>query len=329
MFRPGGFYANRKWEETTTYNIAIDYGFLNGRISGSVDFYLKKTSDLLNSIPQPAGTNFSAYILANVGSMENKGVEFSINATPVRNRKLTWDVSFNATYNKNTITNLTIVPDDPNYIGFPTTNISGTQGFAFINAVGGSKNTFFLYHQIYDKAGKPIEGLFEDVKRDGIINESDKYKGKRADPNMFYGFSTSATYGKWNAGFVMRAAFNNYVYNNVYSNNGRLNQILNAYTIGNASVNYLDTRFAGNTEQQLLSDYYIQNASFLKMDNLNVGYNFGQVFKNKTTLRASLNVQNVFVVTEYKGLDPEISWGVDNNFYPRPRIISLGLNLEF
>ena len=329
MFRPGGFYANRKWEETSTSNIAIDYGFLNNRITGSIDFYLKKTKDLLNSVPQPAGTNFSAYILANVGSMENKGVEFSINAQPVRNQDLTWDVSFNATYNKNTITNLTVVPNDPNYIGFPTTNISGSQGFAFINAVGGSKSTFYLYHQIYDNAGKPIEGLFEDLNRDGIINENDKYKGKRASPDMFYGFSTYLTYKKWNAGLVMRASFNNYVYNNVYSNNGRLIQILNAYVLGNASTNYLETQFTGNTEQQPLSDYYINNASFLKMDNLNVGYNFGSVLRDKTTLRANLSVQNVFVITNYKGLDPEIGNGVDNNFYPRPRIIALGLYFDF
>jgi TonB-linked SusC/RagA family outer membrane protein len=329
MFRPGGFYANRKWEETSTTNIAVDYGFLNNRITGSIDFYLKKTKDLLNSVPQPAGTNFSAYILANVGSMENKGVEFSINAQPVRNQDLTWDVSFNATYNKNTITNLTVVPNDPNYIGFPTTNISGSQGFAFINAVGGSKNTFYLYHQIYDQAGKPIEGLFEDLNRDGIINENDKYKGKRANPDMFYGFSTYVTYKKWNAGLVMRASFNNYVYNNVYSNNGRLIQILNAYVLGNASTNYLETQFTGNTEQQPLSDYYINNASFLKMDNINVGYNFGKVLRDKTTLRANLSVQNVFVITNYKGLDPEIGNGVDNNFYPRPRIIALGLYFDF
>jgi iron complex outermembrane receptor protein len=329
MFSPGGFYAHRKWEETSTTNIAVDYGFLNNRITGSIDFYLKKTKDLLNSVPQPAGTNFSAYILANVGSMENKGVEFSINAQPVRNSDLTWDVSFNATYNKNTITNLTVVPNDPNYIGFPSTNISGTQGFAFINAVGGSKNTFYLYHQIYDQAGKPIEGLFEDLNRDGIINENDKYKGKRSDPNMFYGFSTYVTYKKWNAGLVMRASFNNYVYNNVYSNNGRLIQILNAYVLGNASTNYLETQFTGNTEQQPLSDYYINNASFLKMDNINVGYNFGKVLRDKTTLRANLSVQNVFVITNYKGLDPEIGNGVDNNFYPRPRIIALGLYFDF
>ncbi len=329
-FRPGGYYANRKWEQTATYNIAMDYGFLNNRISGSVDFYLKKTSDLLNSIPAPAGTNFSAFVLANVGSTENKGVEFSINAQPVQTRILSWDVSFNATYNKNTITNLTIVPDDPSYIGFPSTNINGVQGFAFLNAVGTSKNTFYLYHQIYDpKTGNPIEGLFEDTNRDGIINEDDKYKGKRADPDFFLGFSTNLTYKKWNAGFVLRASFDNYVYNNIFSANGRLNTILGAQAIGNASSNYLTTLFKGTTDQQLLSDYYIQNASFLRMDNLNVGYNVGRIIHNQAALRLNLSVQNVFVITKYQGLDPEISNGVDNNFYPRPRVFALGVNVDF
>lgn len=329
MFRPGGFYANRKWEETETYNVALDYGFANNRINGSIDFYHKTTSNLLNRIPQPAGTNFAAYILANVGSMQNKGVEFSINTQPVRNANITWDVAFNVTYNKNTITNLTVIPDDPNYIGFPSTNINGASGFAYINAVGTSKNTFYLYHQIYDQLGNPVEGLFEDVNRDGIINESDKYKGKGADPKTFFGASTNLSVKNWNAGFVMRASVGNYVYNNIYSNNGRLNQLLGAEVTGNASVNYLTTRFTGNTDQQLLSDYYIENASFLRMDNLNIGYNFGKVLHNKTSLRANLTVQNVFVVTKYNGLDPEISNGVDNNFYPRPRVFSLGLNLDF
>lgn len=329
MYRPGGFYANRKWEQTTTYNAALDFGFINNRISGSIDFYLKKTSDLLNSIPQPAGTNFSAYALANVGSMENKGVEFSVNVIPVQTKDWNWDASFNITYNKNTITNLTVVPNDKNYLGFPSTNINGVQGFAFLNAVGTSKNTFYLYHQIYDKAGKPIEGLFEDVNRDGIINENDKYKGKRADPNVFMGFSTNASYKKWSAGLVMRASFNNYVYNNVYSNNGRLNQILGTYVTGNASDNYLETGFKGNTDQQLLSDFYLQNASFLRMDNINVGYNVGQILQKRAALRLNLSVQNVFVVTKYTGLDPEIGNGVDNNIYPRPRVFALGVNLDF
>ncbi len=329
MYKPSAYNPGIKWEQTATSNIALDYGFLDNRITGSVDFYLKKTKDLLNSIPTPAGTNFSAFILSNVGNMENKGVEFSINTEPIRRKDMTWDVSFNATYNKNTITNLTILPNDPNYIGFPSTNINGVQGFAFLNAVGTPRNTFYLYKQVYDKSGMPIEGLFEDKNRDGIINDNDKYKNKSADPKVFLGFSTDFMYKKWSAGFVMRASFDNYVYNNVYSNNGRLNQIIGNSVIGNASVGYLESLFKGNTDQQLLSDYYLQNASFLKMDNLNVGYNFGKIINNRATLRTTLSVQNVFVITKYKGLDPEISNGVDNAFYPRPRIIALGLNLDF
>ncbi len=327
LYRPSGRNEGIKWEETSTYNIALDYGFINNRITGSVDFYLKKTKDLLSSIAQPAGTNFEAFFITNVGRMENKGVEFTINATPVQTKTLTWDVSFNATYNKNKITRLTVVPD-PNYPGFQTGGISGSQGFAYINAVGYSRATFNLYHQIYQN-GMPVEGLFEDVNRDGIINELDKYKGKQAIPNMFYGFSTNVSWKKWTAGFVLRAAFNNYVYNNIWSNNGRLNQILNAYVLGNASRNYLETNFTGATEQQPLSDYYIENASFLKMDNFNVGYNWGQIMNKKASLRLNLSVQNVFKVTNYSGLDPELAGGIDNNLYPRPRIYSLGVNLEF
>jgi hypothetical protein len=262
--------------------------------------------------------------------MENKGVEFSINVQPIKNNNVTWDVAFNATYNKNTITALTILPNDPNYLGFPSTNINGVQGFAFLNAVGGPKNTFYLYHQVYDKTtGMALEGLFEDANRDGIINENDKYKGESATPDFFLGFSTNFSYKKWNAGFVLRASFNNYVYNNIYSNNGRLNQILGAQTTGNASTNYLTTLFKGNTDQQLLSDYYVQNASFLKMDNLNIGYNVGKVWRNKASLGLNFSVQNVFTITKYTGLDPEISNGVDNTLYPRPRVYALGLNLDF
>jgi iron complex outermembrane receptor protein len=276
-----------------------------------------------------AGTNFSAFILANVGNMENKGVEFTLNLQPIKNSNVTWDVSFNATYNKNTITNLTVVPKDPNYAGFPTTNITGVQGFAFLNSVGSSKNTFYLYHQIYDAKGNPIEGLFEDVNRDGVINESDKYKGKRADPNIFAGFSSNVSYKKWSAGIVFRASFNNYVYNNLYSNNGRLTQITGSQFINNASDNYLTTLFTGTTDKQLLSDYYLQNASFLKMDNLNVGYNVGKIIRNKATLGLNFSVQNVFTITNYTGMDPEKGNGVDNSFYPRPRIYALGVNLDF
>jgi iron complex outermembrane receptor protein len=284
---------------------------------------------LLNRIPAPTGTNFALYVTSNVGSMENKGVEFNINYQPVRTENFTWDVNFNTTYNKNTITNLTIVPNDPKYLGLPGGGGAGVNGFIQLNAVGGPRNTFYMFKQIYDVNGKPIEGLFEDINRDGIVNLDDRYKGQTADPNVFFGFSTNVSYKKFNAGFVLRSNVNNYVYNNVYSNLGRLNTITGNYTVGNGSVNYLETRFAGNSENQLLSDYYVENASFIRMDNLTFGYNFGKVYRNRATLRLNAVVQNVFVITKYRGLDPEIGGGIDNNFYPRPRTFTIGVNLDF
>ena len=328
-YSPSGFNAGLKWEQTATYNAGLDYGFLDNRITGTLDFYLKKTSGLLNYVAQPAGTNFSAYILSNVGSMDNKGVEFSINAQPIRQRDMSLDLNFNITYNRNTIKNLTVVPNDPNYIGLLSGNAAGANGFLLISAVGGAKNTFYLYKQVYDAAGKPIEGLFEDKNRDGIINDLDRYKSKSVDPNVFLGFSPNFNYKKWNVGAVLRASFNNYVYNNVYSNLGKLTQIQGTYTTANGSVNYLETGFKGGTDLQPLSDYYLENASFLRMDNVNIGYNVGRISHGKATLRLTGTVQNVFVVTKYKGLDPEVGSGIDNNIYPRPRIYSMGANLDF
>ncbi|HET6254446.1 MAG TPA: SusC/RagA family TonB-linked outer membrane protein [Puia sp.] len=331
-YRPSGYDGNLTWEQTATTNLGVDYGFLNNRITGSVDFYLKKTSHLLESLPQGAGTNFSAYVLENVGNLENKGVEFNIDATPVQTRDLSWQVAFNIAYNKSRITNLTVLPDDPTFPGVPWDQINGTgaQGFAQIQAVGYAKNTFNLYQQIYDqKTGLPIEGLFNDVNRDGIINSSDAVKGRHSDPDVFLGFSTNVSYRKWTAGFVVRASFDNYVYDQFLATDGSLSNVLGGSVISNVSTDYLKTHFLGNTTTQFLSDYYLYNASFLKMDNLNVGYNFGRVFNNRSTLRGSIIVQNVFVITKYPGIDPEISSGIDGNTYPRPRTYSLGLNLRF
>ena len=336
-FRPSGYNPNIRWEQTATSNIGLDYGFLDNRISGSVDLYLKKTSHLLNNIPQPAGSNFSAYVLANVGNMENKGVEFSINAEPIRTRDLTWDVNFNVTYNKNTITNLTVVPNDTSYIGFPNGTIAGGVGgqFALINAVGGPKNTFYLYKQVYNTSGAPIEGVFVDKNGDGVINQNDLYKGKSADPKVFFGFNTDVTYKRWNAGFVLRSSLGNYDYNNIHSQTGVLSQVIGNSVLYNASSNYLATKFKGGNAQELLSDYYVENASFLRMDNINIGYNVGKISHTGTNLRLNASVQNVFVITKYSGLDPEIAAGtannpgVDNGLYPKPRTYSLGLNLDF
>ncbi len=325
-YSPTAFNQNLKWETTTGYNAAVDFGFLHNRITGSLDFYLKKTNDLLNRVPQPAGTNFSAFVLANVGSLENKGVELNINTAVVRKKDFTLDVNLNASYNKSTITNLTIIPDDPDYIGVVHDIPDGVNNAILIDAVGYSANTLYLYHQIYDASGKPIEGLYEDVNRDGIINEKDRYKGKPTTPDLFFGFSTNATYKNWSAGFVLRANFNNYVYNNVASSKGVRANILGAYVVGNATTSFSNTGFVSN---QGFSDYYVENGSFLKMDNFNVGYNFGKIYKGKANLRLSAVVQNVFTITNYTGLDPEVFKGIDRNLYPRPRTFTIGANLDF
>ncbi|GGE45686.1 SusC/RagA family TonB-linked outer membrane protein [Pedobacter psychrotolerans] len=328
MYRPSAYIANIKWEETATANIGLDFGLFDNRISGSLDFYQKKTSDLLNKIPQPAGTNFAATAIVNVGDMKNEGVEMTLNFNPVKEKDFNWDFSVNATYNKNTITNLTVVPNDPNYAGFPSGSIAGGVGgqFVFINAVGGPKNTFNLYEQVYDQAGNPIEGVYVDQNGDGAITASDLKKGKQADPKLFLGFSNNLSYKKWNLSFTLRANLGGYVYNNNYSQSGNLAQITGTSVILNASPNYLTTNFK---TQQLLSDYYVQNASFLRMDNVNLGYAFGKLFKSKANLQLTASVQNVFIITKYKGLDPEVASGVDNNIYPRPRVYSIGLNLNY
>ncbi len=331
-YRPAAYDGLLTWEQTATTNFGVDYGFLNNRITGSVEYYIRKTSRLLENLPQGAGTNFGAFSTENVGNLENKGVEFSIIAEPIRAKDLTWDLNFNISYNKNRVTNLTVIPDDPTFPGIPTNQINGTgaQGFAEIQAVGYANNTFNLYQQIYDqKSGLPVEGLFNDVNRDGIINSSDAVKSRSASPDVFLGFSTSVAYRNWNAGFTLRASFDNYVYDQFLATDGSLSNVLGGSVISNVSTDYLKTGFKGNTTTQFLSDYYLYNASFLKMDNFNVGYNFGKVFNKRATLRGSIIVQNVFVITKYPGIDPEVSSGIDANTYPRPRIYSLGLNLNY
>lgn len=330
MYSPGGYYGARKWEQTETFNVALDFGFSGNRITGSIDAYMKKTSDLLNLVGQPAGANFSNQVVANVGDMEVRGLELNLNAQAIRNTDFTWDIGFNATINKNEITNLTLAPD-PNYPGNKFGGISGGVGNTImINSVGFNRGAFYVFQQVYDAAGKPIEGLMVDRNADGVINDKDLYQYKSADPRAFLGLTSNFTYKKWNAGFILRASIGNYMYNNVYSSNGTFKSIssLSNY-LGNASVNYLETKFSGNDVNQLLSDYYVQNASFLRMDNINIGYNVGKVLGSKANLRVNANVQNVFTITKYKGLDPEINGGIDNNFYPRPRVVAFGLNLDF
>lgn len=328
MYAPNAYDSSIKWEQTATYNTGIDFGFFNNRISGSLDIYYKKTKDLLNSIPSPLGSNFTNQITTNVGDLENKGIEFAINVNPIKSKKLSWDIGFNITYNENKITRLTAV-DDPSYAGAATGSISGGIGQTIqINSVGYNTNSFYVYKQIYGQDGKPLEGVYADLNEDNIINQSDLYHYKSSAPKFFFGFNTQLNYNKFSLSTVLRANVGNYVYDNVSASLGVKSNILNpAGFLGNTTQAIYETGFTNN---QYLSDYYIQNASFLRMDNLSLGYNFGNIFKGKTvSLNINATCQNVFVITKYKGVDPEIFSGIDNNFYPRPTIFGLGANLNF
>jgi iron complex outermembrane receptor protein len=326
--RPVGYDANIKWETTTTYNAGIDFGLGNGRVTGSLDYYFKDTRDLLSFIDVPAGTNFTNRIFTNVGDMTNRGVELQINTNLVKSKKLTWDFGFNVTYNTNEITKLTKF-DDPTFVGVAVGGISGGVGNTIqMHSVGYRPSSFFVLQQVYNGDGKPVEGLYVDRNKDGLINNLDYYRYQSPEPNWIIGATTSATYGKWSASTVVRANIGNYMYNNVFSGSGTLQQAFpgTGRFIGNVHRNYLETGFA---VAQFFSDYYVDNASFLRMDNFTIGYDFGSVVKGISSLRANASVQNAFVITKYQGLDPEIAGGIDNNFYPRPRIFTLGFNVEF
>jgi iron complex outermembrane receptor protein len=330
-YRPEPFNQDLKWESTTTYNAGLDFGFFKGRLTLSADIYKKKTKDLLEYIPLPAGSNLSNQFFINIGNMENKGVEIALTGNPVKSANLNWTASFNVTYNENKITKLT-QGNDKGSTGFDAGNsISGGVGNKVErDAVGHPSHSFYVYKQVYDSTGKPIEGLYADLNRDGQINADDKYFYKSPYGKFFFGFSNEIDYKQFSLSFVVRANLGNYLYNNVQSNAGYYTNIFSSNPfLNNESTVVLQTNFQGTDGNKYWSDYYVQNASFLKMDNLNLSYNFGKVINKAVNLRAGITVQNVFVITKYKGLDPEIYSGLDNNFYPRPRIYSLGINLDF
>ncbi len=329
LYRPGAYFPGRTWETTDASNIGLDYGFLNDRITGSIDYYSNKTKNLLATIGQPALTNFSNQITGNVGNMENKGLEFSITGDLIDTKTIGWTANFNVSFNSNKITNLTSVAD--------LTGISGGTGnYVNVDQVGYARNSFSVYQQVYGTNGKPLDGVFVDRNGDGTITSADRYNDHSPDPKQIFGFSSDFRYQKWNIGFVTRANLGNYVYNNVASATGTSRNILNPIgNLNNGSNDVLSSGLTGAGANDLLSDYYIQNGSFFRMDNAHIGYNFGKVFKGTGDLKISANVQNVFIITDYKGVDPEITYtgtgglaGVDNNFYPRPRTYVLGLNLS-
>jgi hypothetical protein len=259
--------------------------------------------------------------------MENKGIEASINVAIIKSQDITWDMGFNVTYNKNKITNLALNPDPDYKIG--AGDVTGATGTTLKwNAAGYNPGAFYVYKQVYDSKGAPIEGVYADLNHDGIVNDQDRYFDKSPIPKVILGFTTSFSYKKWTLSTVLRGNIGNYIYDNVSSNFGVSRNVLSpSGLINNATPSLYATNFAGN---QYLSDYYLHNASFLKMDNAGIAYNFGKISPNSTTtLRLTANVQNVFVISDYKGIDPENILGIDYKLYPRPRTYSLGVNVGF
>ncbi|TPE46365.1 SusC/RagA family TonB-linked outer membrane protein [Pontibacter mangrovi] len=324
-FRAEGYDTGIKWEETTTYNAGLDFGFANNRVTGSLDYFFKDTKDLLAEINVAAGTNLTNRLFTNVGNMETQGFEAAVNFTAIDNEKLTWNIGLNGTYINQEITNLSKV-ENPDFAGYDIGGITGGTGNTIQKyRVGYAPFAYYVYKQVYDADGKPIEGLYADLNGDGVISPEDKYLYKKPAASFNLGFNTQLSYGKWDLSTVLRGNFNNYVYNNVYSNLGARQSYSFSGYLNNVSRNVLETDFE---RYQYFSDYYIENASFLRMDNLTLGYTFDRLFNDKVGLRVTANAQNLFVITNYNGLDPEVFSGIDYTLYPRPRIFTLGLNVN-
>ncbi|MBQ8239250.1 MAG: TonB-dependent receptor [Bacteroides sp.] len=330
LLKPNGYSPDLKWEETTTYNLGIDFGFLNNRITGTLEYYDKRTKDLLNSVSAPAGTNFTNIITANVGKMRNQGVEFNINAVAIQNNDFTWELGYNFTWNKSRITKLTAAYN-PDYPGIAAGNAPFATGTTIqYHQVGYAPSTFYLYQQVYDEQGHPVQNEVVDRNKDGEITQADQYMtGKSPMPKVFMGLNSQFKYKNWDLGFNLRANFGNYVFNGFAADHTTLAHFNNQGFINNYAVDagkYGWTKISEN--YQKTSDLYLENASFLKMDNITVGYTFDKFFTDKISGRVSASVQNVFTITGYNGLDPETS-AIDSNIWPRPRTFTIGLNLNF
>lgn len=322
--RPDAYDPDIKWEETTTMNIGLDFGFVNDRITGSVDLYNRVTDDLLNSVPIPSGSNFSNTLLTNVGSLKNNGVELALNFIPVSTTDMLLSIGFNATYNVNEITKL-LITDDPNYIGI-------LYGDAFtgqkqVTRVGYPAYSFFVNRQVYDSNGNPIEGLYVDESGEGgVVNgdNNDKYIYHNPVADYLLGLSGRFEYKNFDLSASARASIGNYVYNQVLAG-ASFDQMQQIGYWKNFTRALSETNFV---KRQFTSDYFVENASFLKLDNVSAGYRFDNLF-GAVGARVSFTVQNALILTNYSGLDPEVPGGVDNNFYPRPRTFMLGIGLTY
>lgn len=314
-----GYNPDLTWETTTSWNAALDFGFLNNRITGSIEYYKRKTTDLLAYVAVPAGSSTTNMLNRNIGSLENYGVEFNIAAKPIVTNDFTWTLSYNVGWNHNEITELTTGASQ-----LKTGGISGGNGNTVqIHAEGHPASSFYLFQQVYDESGAPLESVYVDQNGDGQIDDSDKIINKSPDPKVTMTFGSQFRYKKWDLGFNIRASIGNYVYNNVLSTKAVYNDL---FTYGLNNVVENDYYFE---QPRYMSDYYLRNASFVRCDNITLGYTWDNLLNDKLRLRLFGAVQNPFVITKYKGVDPEVFGGIDNSVYPRATTYSLGLVATF
>ncbi|WP_091893815.1 SusC/RagA family TonB-linked outer membrane protein [Polaribacter sp. KT25b] len=319
-YRPEEINENLRWEVGRTLNIGVDFAFLDRKISGSVNAYVKETNDLIASSIVDPFTNFGNRIRANIGDMENRGLEFMINATPIRTENFEWSLNYNISLNDNEITKLST--DQPQG-GIST----GVGGQVQVHREGETANSFLVYQQVYDANGKPLEGVFVDRNSDNIINDDDKYIDNDPFADVLMGFNTNLNYKNWDLSIQTRASFGNYMYNDIAASKGILQNATNNNILSNLHADYYNSGFTVISNDTALSDHFVQDASFFKIDNISIGYTLDQL--ENTTFRFYGSLQNVLIITDYDGLDPEISLGIDNNFYPRPRSFVLGVNVNF
>ncbi|SIQ54526.1 iron complex outermembrane recepter protein [Chryseobacterium sp. RU37D] len=323
MFRPDIYNPILTWETTTTKNLGLDYGFANNRIYGSIDLYTKKAEKLLVKAPIAAGDLSNENVL-NAGNMKTDGIEGNITFVPVKNENTTWEVSFNVTHYNSKITNLINGANDTYFI--PVGDIAGGVGNKVqAHAVGYNPYSFLVYQQVYDNNGKPVDGAYVDRNGDGVINTNDKYYYKSPQPDAILGFNTKLNYKNWDFGLSARASIGNYVYNNAASNSSVQSLTTNGY-LQNVYSSAADYKFS---TPQYWSDIFVENASFFRLDNINLGYNFKDVLGKSSSLRVYGMAQNVFIITKYSGVDPEVFNGIDNGYYQMPKVYSLGFNFQF
>lgn len=311
-----------KWEETATMELGIDYGLFNNKVSGSLNFFQKNSTDLLFIAAVPDGANFSNSIIQNIGELQIQGVELSVNTDVIKNEDWKVDFNFNATLLDREVKELALGQD------VRTGGISGGTGNNIqIHREGEAPNSFYVFKQLYDTDGRPIEGAYADLNGDNVINDNDRYVKENPGANAIFGFQSNVFYKNFDFAFNLRANLGNYVYNNVQSSRAQYELLLDNAVLGNIPTSVLDTGFQ-RTADVIISDIYVENASFLRMDNITLGYTFSDISKVLKSVRVWGGVQNVFVITNYSGLDPELS-GIDNEVYPRPRTVLMGANIKF